>query len=535
MTNSRNKTVLLSTMRRSSQKPIFIRAGARLGLAGALLLSASSLFQHAIAKGDTRTLSFHHLHTGEDITITFKRNGRYDDAALKKLDWFVRDWRKQEAIHMDPQLFDLLWEAYQQSGATQPIQIVCGYRSPATNAMLRARSSGVAQFSQHMLGHAMDFFIPGVPLEKIREIGLRLQRGGVGFYPTSGSPFVHLDTGSVRYWPRMTYAQLSKVFPDGRTVHVAADGRTLPGYTQALAELGRRKTSNSLMAAHTGEVITARQEQEVEEVRHANTQSPDPNLLANLFDFMKPKNSNTDEAEHEKPTPLPATTSRRIAGSKPTLPEQPKRIAAERVTPLPASRPQIAAATPKQLRQPIVTALNNRIDRGSGSGAPTENSNRIAANAASVSFTIATAEPTATGSANQALSYATTVTPELIEPRRLIENSAPHLMQQISAERNDDETVAVKPPTATGGQTADSPWIRAAMLAPSVSHSMTATLTGQMDLRGLHPFLTKPSQSVTMTFSIDPASSLAANHFTGPAVVFLATTSFVQQKTASLQ
>jgi len=66
--------------------------------------------------------------------------------------------------------------------------------------MLRRRSSGVARFSQHMLGHAMDFYIPDVALEQIRAAGLRLQRGGVGFYPTSGSPFVHLDTGSIRHW-----------------------------------------------------------------------------------------------------------------------------------------------------------------------------------------------------------------------------------------------------------------------------------------------------------------------------------------------
>ena len=109
------------------------------------MLGANDALQNAIAEGDTRTLSFHHLHTGEDITITFKRNGRYDDAALKKLDWFMRDWRKDRATQMDPHLFDLLWEVYREVGATQPIEVVCGYRSPDTNAMLRARSSGVAQ------------------------------------------------------------------------------------------------------------------------------------------------------------------------------------------------------------------------------------------------------------------------------------------------------------------------------------------------------------------------------------------------------
>src|SRR6202040_359812 len=125
---------------------------------------------------------------------------------------------------MDPHLLDLIWEVYHEVGAKEPIQIVCGYRAPATNAMLRRRSSGVARFSQHTLGKAIDFYIPGVSLEQLRHAGLRMQRGGVGFYPTSGSPFVHLDTGSVRHWPRMSSEQLARVFPDGRTVHVPTNG-----------------------------------------------------------------------------------------------------------------------------------------------------------------------------------------------------------------------------------------------------------------------------------------------------------------------
>ncbi len=114
--------------------------------------------------------------------------------------------------------------------------------------MLRRRSKGVARFSQHMQGHAMDFFIPGVPLEQIRFAGLRLQRGGVGFYPTSGSPFVHLDVGSIRHWPRMTHDQLARVFPDGRTVHVPTDGKPLKGYELALADIQRRGNGEDVAA-----------------------------------------------------------------------------------------------------------------------------------------------------------------------------------------------------------------------------------------------------------------------------------------------
>ena len=149
---------------------------------------------------------------------------------------------------MDPHLIDLVWEVQRETGAKEPIWVVCGYRSPQTNAMLRHRSRGVAEFSQHMLGHAMDFYIPGVPLEQLRVIGLRLQRGGVGFYPTSGSPFVHMDTGNIRHWPRMTREQLVRVFPDGRTVHIPTDGRPLPGYALALADIEKRGATPSEMS-----------------------------------------------------------------------------------------------------------------------------------------------------------------------------------------------------------------------------------------------------------------------------------------------
>jgi uncharacterized protein YcbK (DUF882 family) len=193
----------------------------RAAVAALLVLFGSENLQNAAADGDTRTLAMHHMHTGEDITITYKRNGRYDEAALQKLNQFLRDWRKEEATKMDPHLLDLIWEVYHEVGGKEPIQIVCGYRSPATNAMLRRRSRGVAKFSQHTLGKAIDFYIPGVPLEQLRYAGLRMQRGGVGFYPTSGSPFVHLDTGSVRHWPRMSSEQLARVLATKPRTHYA--------------------------------------------------------------------------------------------------------------------------------------------------------------------------------------------------------------------------------------------------------------------------------------------------------------------------
>lgn len=213
------------------------------GLAVALAAVAATLVggirgtQDAVANGDTRTLSIYHTHSRESLTVTFKRDGRYDRAALEQLNWLLRDWRNDEPTKMDPRLFDTVWEAYRQVGSSEPINIVSAYRSPGTNAMLRRRSKAVAEFSQHMLGKAMDFYLPDVSIDRIRAVGMRLQRGGVGWYPRSGSPFVHLDVGSVRSWPRMTHDQLAHLFPDGKTVHLPTDNRPLARYEEARAEI----------------------------------------------------------------------------------------------------------------------------------------------------------------------------------------------------------------------------------------------------------------------------------------------------------
>ncbi len=116
--------------------------------------------------------------------------------------------------------------------------------------MLRKRSKGVANKSQHMLGKAMDFYIPGVPLKKLRETGLKMQMGGVGYYPRSGSPFVHLDVGSVRHWPRMSRKELVAVFPNGKTLHVPCDGKPLPGFeTGAAPPTSRARRSGTTALA----------------------------------------------------------------------------------------------------------------------------------------------------------------------------------------------------------------------------------------------------------------------------------------------
>lgn len=221
-------------------------------LAMALPILAGSA---AIAAAENRSLKLHFTHTGERAVITYKRNGRFDPKGLAQVNHILRDWRRNEPTKMDPRLLDLVWEVYDRVGASDYIRVVSAYRSPATNGMLRgrSRSSGVAKKSQHTLGKAMDFFIPGVKIATLRATAMQMQVGGVGYYPTSGSPFVHLDVGNVRAWPRMSRNELAKIFPNGKTIHLPTDGQPLPGYQQALADYKRRIGPRSIEIAATAE------------------------------------------------------------------------------------------------------------------------------------------------------------------------------------------------------------------------------------------------------------------------------------------
>lgn len=284
---------VLRSDRRAAASSIVRRAGIGLAALVVVLFAGTRGTQDAVANGDTRTLTFYHNNTRESLTVTFRRNGQYDPQALEQLNWFLRDWRREEKTRMDPRLFDTVWEVYREVGSSAPVHVNSAYRSPQTNAMLRRRSSVVAKNSQHMQGKALDFYLPDISAERLRAIGMRLQRGGVGYYPNAYTPFVHLDVGSVRAWPRMTRDQLVRLFPDGKTVHIPADGTPLPGYELARAEvLANGGTVAGYSAvADAGEVVPTRrkslwatlfgssdEDEDVEEIRAASR--PGRNLLA---------------------------------------------------------------------------------------------------------------------------------------------------------------------------------------------------------------------------------------------------------------
>jgi uncharacterized protein YcbK (DUF882 family) len=512
------------------------KAGYQFGLTSLLLLAGAGSVHDATALNETRTLSFHHTHSNEDLTVTFKRDGRYDEEALKQLNHYLRDWRSQEQTTMDRHLFDILWEVYRDVDGKKPIQIISSYRSPATNAMLRRRSAGVARFSQHMLGHAMDFFIPDVPLEQIRYAGLRLQRGGVGFYPTSGSPFVHLDTGSIRHWPRMTHDQLARVFPDGRTVHVPSDGAPLKGYELARADIEKRgngddaatvsKPSLGLFAAlFKGKSNDDEDEGVSAPVISEKTASASASLAAKAIDAVPVPRSK----------PATASTFQLASADMQTVqPGKPKPDEAASAEPKPQTPADIinargfwgdAPATPKQATPAQVAALNARQAVGS-------------------------ADPQSTASVSaafQALAYAP-VSTSPVDRANIVAASAPiprsgrpvsrnpmavASIDQVVAKGAQGQTGAITTSRRIAGAKGNEIWMRVMMLAPSASTSMSVTVLGDTDMTLLSAHFVKPQAAIAMGFSDDPQMGLVCDRFTGSATAVLATQSFVQ-RTASL-
>jgi len=169
--------------------------------------------------GETRTISLYHVHTGESLTVTYMVNGKYVPSAMKKINYIMRDWRRNEVVNMDPKTIDLVWELHADLGSKAPVHIVCGYRSAKTNGFLKRVGRNVARKSQHILGKAIDIYFPDVPTIKMRNSALVRQVGGVGYYRSSAGPtgFLHVDSGRVRHWgPAISNSQMAQIFRDYR-------------------------------------------------------------------------------------------------------------------------------------------------------------------------------------------------------------------------------------------------------------------------------------------------------------------------------
>lgn len=145
-----------------------------------------------------RIVALHNLHTGENVSAVYWSEGRYQQDALRRINWLLRDHRTGDVHPIDPRLLDLLTSLRSHLNTREPVQVICGYRSPATNAMLEGTTEGVAHNSFHVHGKAIDIRVPGRRLAGVRQAAVKLRVGGVGYYPRSD--FVHVDVGPVRHW-----------------------------------------------------------------------------------------------------------------------------------------------------------------------------------------------------------------------------------------------------------------------------------------------------------------------------------------------
>ena len=182
-------------------KPLFHRRQAlQFGLAAMAigLTPRWGMSHQRSASAPKRSLDLYHTHTGERLKTVYWADGQYVSEALVGFNHLLRDYRTDDMRPIDPQLLDLLHALGHAVDAPYAFHIVSAYRSPATNAYLRQHRQGVAKDSQHMYGRAVDFYLPKRELAVVRRAAVRLQRGGVGYYPKGH--FLHVDTGPVRSW-----------------------------------------------------------------------------------------------------------------------------------------------------------------------------------------------------------------------------------------------------------------------------------------------------------------------------------------------
>ena len=189
-----------------SSRRQFLCQGIGLGIGLAMGSAVSSAVAGGFSQDDVdsgpadRSLRLFNAHTSEKLDLVYFSRGAYIDESVMKINHLMRDHRVDEEISMDLALIDQLAEIQKRVPDFEYLQVLSGYRTPATNAALRKRSSNVAKYSLHMEGRAADINVPGLKTRKLQSIAKDLKAGGVGYYGRSG--FVHIDTGKIRHWER---------------------------------------------------------------------------------------------------------------------------------------------------------------------------------------------------------------------------------------------------------------------------------------------------------------------------------------------
>ena len=476
----------------------------------------------------------------------------------------------QRSNPMDPHLIDLVWEVQREAGTKQPIEVVCGYRSPETNAMLRRRSRGVARFSQHMLGHAMDFYIPGVPLEELRESGLRLAARRRRLLPDlrlAVRPHGHRQRAHVAaHDARTNWRASSPTAAPCRSRATASRCPAMRSRSPTSRSAATAVATNSLEAARTAGIDVG-----------TVVASDEPSAANPFARLLGLKKDDDDEAAYADATAAGGSrAAARAAASKPSSPRvehaaetrAARRVSRRRAEARPQRqlmrRPRAAGAGP--LRRPSMRPRPRRPRRTRSSPrAATGRARRkrrrgaIAAKGARSHAKSPAPIPNTTGSIGPLPGALATIAshPNSRSPmpnsraatrRRHAARAAaaaPHVARRRShrRERHDDRGEGRHRSAKTSRQTRDAarrrrrsksrarfddPWLRAIVLSPSVHHFLTTLALGARDFRSLAALMVKPASSVMMTFS--PIQSRSdADHFSGTAIVFISTVTYPER------
>ncbi|MEQ1710600.1 MAG: DUF882 domain-containing protein [Hyphomicrobium sp.] len=323
------------------------KRGLLTGLAAAALSAAAGSPEIVAAFGKTRSIALYNIHSKDTVSVVYKRDGKFVPEAMEKVNWALRDWRKNEPAKMDPDLVDLLWEIHTELGSKQPIHIISGFRSKDTNEMLRKTVGGQASESQHIQGKAADVHFPDVPLKQLRYSALIRERGGVGYYPTSAIPFVHVDTARVRHWPRLPRYELALLFPNGQSKHQPIDGGAITRDDVKIAQ-SRHKD----LAVQVAQFFNFRSQPKPLLVADAGDQVRSPAAVTPL-----PKPLSVAAAE-----PVVRTVSQQALAAPPVT--QPPTLKVAALTPLPSPQPKLVSA-PRLIERPSrFSARPSEQDRG---------------------------------------------------------------------------------------------------------------------------------------------------------------------------
>jgi uncharacterized protein DUF882 len=385
---------------------------------------------------------------------------------------------------------------------------------------------------------------------------MRAQGGGVGFYPTSGSPFVHLDVGNVRAWPRMTREQLVKLFPDGRTVHLPPDGNPLPGYQLALADIERGHRSASAPQKKSFLASLFSRDKDAEEVDDNTTIRETAAAWRNNGAAKPAPAAPARAVVAAAQTPAPAAQTPVTQASAPAsaaeVPLPPRRpiyqVASAESRPAPAPAPRPAAPINLASLSPSDIINMRGLWDGFQEQASAETLNLSSARRALASSLTAavgrdvTAAVGRSGASDRvptevALAYAAPA------PTNAFAERTPAVVPAIVTNK-DGSSIAQKPVDnisrnriARTDEKFDDPWMRGLMLTASVQNSLVVTQVGDTDVKTLAQHMQKPATALVMTFSADPGMGTTTDTFSGSAVVFPPTMTFnnPSRRTAALR